>query len=112
MCVSGLGRVFLCSLRLLRLKMRRLRLRVGMCAIYYLLKVFLVFLLFEEVGDVEKGVALESDVDECRLHSRQDPGDAAFVDGARERVLVLTLKIDFGKLFVFHHRNLSFVRGS
>ena len=83
-----------------------------MRAIYYLLKVFLIFLFFEEVGDVKKGIALESDVDECGLHSGKDSCDTAFVDGTCERVLILALKIDFGKLFVFDHRNFGFVRGS
>jgi hypothetical protein len=99
-------------LRLLRLGTRQLGLRLRMRAAYNLLEVFLIFLLFEEIRDVEERVAFESDVDECRLHSRQHPGHAAFVNGSRERVLVLALKIDFGKLFVFYDRNFGFVRRS
>jgi hypothetical protein len=33
------------------------------------LEVVLVFLFFEEVGDVKKGIPFQSDIDECRLHS-------------------------------------------
>jgi hypothetical protein len=32
--------------------------------------------LLADVGDVEEGVLLEADVDERRLHPRQDAGDA------------------------------------
>src|SRR5580765_3355381 len=111
-CVCGLSRGTFDGLQLWRWRTRRLRLRVRMRAVYDLLKVFLIFLLFEEVGDVKEGVALESDIDECGLHSRKNSRNATLVDRTRERVFVLTLKIDFGKLFVFHHRNLGFMRGS
>jgi hypothetical protein len=84
--------------------------RICVRAIDDLLEVFLVFLLFEEIGDVKEGIAFESNVDECRLHSREDPRYAAFVDGTCQRVFVLTLEINFGKLFVFDHRDFGFVR--
>ena len=101
-----------CCLQLLRLGPRRLGLRLRVGKTCDLLKFFLVFLLFEKVGDVEEGVAFESDIDECRLHSRQYSCYAPFVNGSRERVLVLTLKVDFAKLFVFYYRNFGLVRGS
>ena len=82
-----------------------------MRAIYDLLKLFLIFLFLEEVSNVKESVALQSDIDECRLHSGQHSCDAAFVDRTCERVFVFTLKIDFVKLLVFHHRNFGFVRG-
>ncbi len=56
---------------------------------------------FEEVGDVEEGVALEADVHEARLHAGEDAGYAAVVDGTGEGVFVLALVIDFGECFVF-----------
>jgi hypothetical protein len=76
-----------------------LRLRglcLGLGAIYDLLEFFLIFLFFEKIGDVKKRVAFQANVDEGRLHSREDAGDTAFVNGSRERVFVFTLKVDFG----------------
>jgi len=60
-----------------------------------LLELFLVFLLFEKVGHIEKGIALQADIDKRRLHARQHARDAPFVNGSRERVFVLAFKIDF-----------------
>ena len=44
----------------------------------------IVVVLFQihEVGDVEKRITLQSDVDECRLHAGKHAGDFPFVDGA------------------------------
>ena len=36
--------------------------------------------IFEEIGDVEEGVAIEADIDEGRLHAGKHASDAAFVD--------------------------------
>jgi hypothetical protein len=36
----------------------------------------------EDVGGMQKGGALQADIDECRLHARQHPGNPAFVDVA------------------------------
>jgi len=81
-------------------------------AVHDLLKLFLIFLLFKKVGYVEECVALQPDIDECRLHSRQYASNSTFVNGTRQRVFVFTLKINFGELFVFDHRHFGFVRGS
>src|SRR4051794_27228470 len=83
--------------------------RVGMRAIDYLLEIFLIFLFFQKVSYVKESVTFESDIDECRLHSGKNSCDASFVDGTRQRVFVLTLKIDFGELLVFDHRHFGFV---
>jgi hypothetical protein len=56
--------------------------------------------LFEEVGNVEKGIALKADVHKAGLHARKNARDLAVVNRARECVLVFTLVIDFGE-FVF-----------
>jgi hypothetical protein len=40
------------------------------------------FEIFEEVADVEEGVAIESDFDEGRLHAGQHARDTAFVDAS------------------------------
>ena len=44
----------------------------------------IVVVLFQlhKVGDIEEGIALQADVDEGRLHAREHPGYAAFVDGS------------------------------
>ena len=65
------------------------------------LKVRRVFLLFEKVGDVEKCVALQPQVDECRLHTGQNTSDTAFVNGTREGIFVFALVVDFRELIVF-----------
>jgi len=72
-----------------------------MNAIHNLLKFFLVFLLFEKVGDIKEGVAFKSDINKCRLHSRQHPGHPPFIDGTGESVFVLPLEVDFSELLVF-----------
>jgi hypothetical protein len=36
----------------------------------------------EDVGGMQKCGALQADIDECRLHARQHPGNPAFVDVA------------------------------
>ncbi len=56
---------------------------------------------FHEISNVEEGIALQADIHEARLHPRKNPGDAAVVNGAGERVFVLALVIDFGEGFVF-----------
>ena len=85
--------------------------RVRMRAIDDLLELLLVFLFFQEIGYVKESVALQSNVDECRLHSRQDSRYATFVNGTSERVFVLTLKINFVELLVFHDRHFGFMWG-
>ena len=73
---------------------------------------FAVFLLFCKVGDVEKRVALQTNIDKCRLHAGKDAGNFAFVNGAGEGVLILALVIDFRELVVFDNRKAGFVGGA
>ena len=57
--------------------------------------VIVIFKIFEDVADVQEGVAIQTDVDESRLHSRKDPSDVAFVDAADEGELFFALDINF-----------------
>ncbi len=70
---------------------------------------FAIFLFFSEVGDVKESIALQADIDKCRLHAGKDTGDFAFVNGAGEGVFVFALVIDFRELVVFDHRQAGFV---
>ena len=66
-------------------------------------RVVLVVIL-EEIGYIKERVALQSDVYECGLHSRQDAGDAAFMDTAGEGIFFFALVENFHKLIVFEDR--------
>ena len=55
-----------------------------------------LFDLGEDVGDVEKPVAFEADVDEGRLHPGQDPADATFVDVADQPARLSAFQKNFG----------------
>ena len=44
--------------------------------------VIVIFQIFEEVADIQEGVAIQTDIDEGRLHAGQHARDAAFVDAA------------------------------
>jgi hypothetical protein len=67
---------------------------------------------FHEVGDVEEGVALETDVHKGGLHAREDAGDFAVIDGTGEGVFVLALVVDLGQAFVFDDGETSLVRST
>jgi len=54
-----------------------------------------VFEVFEHIADVEKGVAIQADVDESRLHAGENASNLAFVDAADERELFFALDVDF-----------------
>ena len=41
-----------------------------------------LFVVFEEIGDVQERVALQADVDKGRLHARQHARNPAFMDAA------------------------------
>ena len=62
---------------------------------------FFLVLEFNEVGDVQKRIALQAKVDKCRLHARQDPCHAPVVNGSCESVLVFAFVVDFRELIVF-----------
>jgi len=57
--------------------------------------VIVVFEVFENVADVEECVAVQADVDERRLHARQNARYFSLVDAADKRELFFTLNVDF-----------------
>jgi hypothetical protein len=59
------------------------------------LTVIVVLEIFENVADVEESIAIEADVNESRLHAREDAGDFAFVDAADEGELFFALDVNF-----------------
>ena len=71
-----------------------------------------IFLIFEldEVGYVKKRVALQAEVDKCRLHARQNACDASVVNGTREGVFVFAFVVDFRELIVFQNRKPRLMR--
>jgi hypothetical protein len=71
-----------------------------------------VFLFFEEVRYVKECIALQADVDECRLHSGKHASDTTFVNGSGESVFILALVVDFGELVIFENRQPRFMRRS
>jgi hypothetical protein len=74
--------------------------------------IVLIFLdAFHEVGHVQERVALESDLDERRLHARKHACDFTFVNGSREGVFVLAFEIDFYDLIIFDDGEFGLVGG-
>jgi hypothetical protein len=71
-----------------------------------------LFELFEVVGDVEEGVALEPDVYERRLHAGQHAGNATLVDAAGQSDFLLAFNVELNKLSVLQQSHLGFVRGA
>jgi len=57
--------------------------------------VIVIFKIFENVADIQKGVAIQADVHESRLHSGKDASDFALVDAADEGELFFALDINF-----------------
>ena len=57
--------------------------------------VIVVLKIFENVADVQEGVAVETDIDEGGLHTGKDASDAAFVDTTDQRELFFALDINF-----------------
>ncbi len=70
---------------------------------------FELFQVFDEIGDVEEGVAVQPDVYEGRLHPGQDPGDPAFVDAADQSELFLALNVNFDDSPLFQQGHLGLV---
>jgi len=68
-----------------------------------------VLVFFKEIGDVEKRVSFQAEIDEGRLHSWQNARHAAFMNAARERILVSALEINLDELIVFEKRNPGLV---
>jgi len=72
----------------------------GCRSLLQLVGFFLVFEL-DEVGYVEKRIALQAQVDKCRLHPGENPCHAPVVYGTREGVLIFAFVVDFRELIVF-----------
>src|SRR6266498_1937465 len=73
---------------------------------YYSLK---LFFLIEEVGYIKKSVALESDVNESRLHAGQHAHDAPFINVADNSLIAFAaFDVKLGHLFVLDDRDLLF----
>ena len=66
----------------------------------------------DDVGDVEERVALETEVNERRLHAREHFRDAAFVDVADHAARLFPLDEDFDDLIVLEDRHTRFVAAS
>src|ERR1700734_2793167 len=80
-----LGRIICCGqLRLAPCGFRPLRLpHIPDTAIrrHHVGQILVVLFQLHKVGNVEEGIALQADVNEGRLHSRKNAGDAALIDG-------------------------------
>jgi hypothetical protein len=57
--------------------------------------VIVILKIFENVADVQEGIAIQADINERRLHAGKNAGDSAFVDAADQRELFFALDIDF-----------------
>ena len=58
------------------------------------MSVIVVFEVFENVADVEERVAIQADVDERRLHARQNARYFSFINAADKRELFFALNVD------------------
>ena len=65
----------------------------------------------DDVRDVQEGVAFETEVNERRLHPRQDLRDPALVDVADDAARLLALDEDFDDLIVLEDRHAGLVAG-
>ena len=57
--------------------------------------VIVILKIFENVAHVQEGIAIQADIDECRLHTGKNAGDSAFIDAADQRELFFALDVDF-----------------
>jgi hypothetical protein len=70
------------------------------CCLFQFIGLFLVF-QFQKVRDVEECVALQANVDKCRLHAGQNAGYTPVINRACQRIFVFAFVIDFRELIVF-----------
>ncbi len=73
--------------------------------------VVVLFQVFQEIADVQEGVAVESDIHKGRLHAGQHACNPSFVDASYERKFFFALNIDFAKLPFFQNGDPRLVRG-
>ena len=65
--------------------------------------------LIKEIRHVKEGVAVESDIDKGRLHTRQHAHYAAFIDVADDSlVLFASLDVELSDAFVFDDSDFLF----
>ncbi len=64
----------------------------------------------DDFRDVEERVALEPDVDERRLHPREDLGDPSLVDVADDAALILAFDENLDDLIVLENGDARVVR--
>jgi hypothetical protein len=57
--------------------------------------VLVVLQVFENIANVEEGIAIETDVHESRLHPGKDAGDFSLVDTADQREFFFAFDVDF-----------------
>ena len=57
--------------------------------------VIVIFEIFENVADVQEGIAIQADIHEGGLHAGEDAGNSAFIDAADERELFFAFDVNF-----------------
>jgi hypothetical protein len=72
--------------------------------------VIVILQILEHVADVQEGVAIEANFDECRLHAGEDARYFSFVNATDEGELFLALNVNLDQLTFFHNRDSAFVR--
>jgi len=69
-----------------------------------------ILALLPDVGHVQEGGALQADVDEGRLHARQDAHDAAEIDVADQAARGGALDVQFLHDAALHEGDARFLR--
>jgi hypothetical protein len=76
------------------------------------IKLARVFLLFDEVGDVQKRVPVQPYIHKGGLHAGKHAGYAAVINRAGECVFVFALVMDLNELLIFDNCEPRLVRRS
>ena len=63
--------------------------------LFVAMPMIIIFEIFENIADVQEGVAVQADIHECRLHTGQNAGNSAFIDAADKREFFFALDINF-----------------
>jgi hypothetical protein len=67
---------------------------------------------FQEIRDVQKGISLQPDIYEGRLHPGQNTRDSTLADAPGQTMFLFALEIHLDDLPVFQNRDLGLVAGS